>query len=632
MVVISADGVGKSYGIDIILEDVSFNIAKGDRIGIVGPNGAGKTTLLEMIVGEKEPTSGSIYIKKDIEIGYVKQKNPFDPSGTIIEEVGKSYESVKKLEARLKDLQREMADSPVKADEYTELLEKYEEMGGYSSEGRIKSILLSMGFEESEWDKKISMLSGGERTRLALACILMKQPDVLILDEPTNHLDFAMLTALEKILSSYKETVIVVSHDRFFLDKVATKIFDVRNTRLKVYKGNYTEYKVKRAELEEAEQKAYNKAAAEIKKQEELIRRFKERGTEKLDKRARSREKKLEAMEPLKELAVTEAGMRMRFSQDYKSGKDVIEVERLCKSFGEKELFKDIEFSVKSGEHICLVGKNGAGKSTLMKILVGSDSYDRGYLKIGHNVNIGYFDQEQLLLDNNETVLSEMQNAYRQYSDTEMRSLLGRFLFKGDDVFKRISQLSGGEKSKLSLLKLMLSGANTLLLDEPTNHLDIDSKEAVENALMDFEGTALIVSHDRYLLSKVPDKIFELEQNGIIEYLGKFDYYIEKREELNHGKSDSSYEVKGGRLSVTKSQEERKLQKQQEAEERKRRRRAEELEKLIDEAESEIASIEELMCRPENASNVIFLHECEEKRIKIKEKLDAFYDEWYEIM
>lgn len=505
MTILSADSINKAYGVDLILEDVSFNISKGERIGIVGPNGAGKTTLLDIITGEIEADTGKIYIRKDVEIGYVRQKGHFDPGKTIIEEAEKTYESVRKLEVRLKELADEMADDHLKADEYTELLDKYKEMGGYSHEGRIEGILTSMGFPKDIWNRKIESLSGGERTRLALACTLMKQPDLLILDEPTNHLDFGMLGALERILSTYNGTIIVVSHDRFFLDKVATRIFDIRNSRLKAYKGNYSEYRKKRELIEEAERKEYQKTVIEIKKQQDIIRRFKERGTEKLAKRARSREKILEKIKPIEEPLSDQNEMKMKFVQDYRSGRDVIEVERLKKSFDGKELFRDVKFKIRSGDHVCFIGENGVGKSTLMKILSSNDPYYTGYLKTGHNVNISYFDQEQMILDNKQTVLSEMQNNFHEYNDSEMRSILGRFLFRGDDVFKQISKLSGGEKAKLALLKLMLSGANTLILDEPTNHLDIDSKEAVEDALIDFKGTAIIVSHDRYLLSRVPD-------------------------------------------------------------------------------------------------------------------------------
>lgn len=630
MTILSADSINKAYGVDLILEDVSFNISKGERIGIVGPNGAGKTTLLDIITGEIEADTGKIYIRKDVEIGYVRQKGHFDPGKTIIEEAEKTYESLRKLEVRLKELADEMADDHLKADEYTELLDKYKEMGGYSHEGRIEGILTSMGFPKDIWNRKIESLSGGERTRLALACTLMKQPDLLILDEPTNHLDFGMLFALEKTLSTYNGTIIVVSHDRFFLDKVATRIFDIRNSRLKAYKGNYSEYRKKRELIEEAERKEYQKTVIEIKKQQDIIRRFKERGTEKLAKRARSREKILEKIKPIEEPLSDQNEMKMKFVQDYRSGRDVIEVERLKKSFDGKELFRDVKFKIRSGDHVCFIGENGVGKSTLMKILSSNDPYYTGYLKTGHNVNISYFDQEQMILDNKQTVLSEMQNNFHEYNDSEMRSILGRFLFRGDDVFKQISKLSGGEKAKLALLKLMLSGANTLILDEPTNHLDIDSKEAVEDALIDFKGTAIIVSHDRYLLSRVPDRIYELHNYGVIEYLGKYEYYLEKKAENDI--KDSSYKATKTEVFESGSAEERKAQKQLEAKKRKRERRIAELEELIDRTEGKIRDIEKTMCEPENTSNPIFLKECDDMRDSLMKELDEYYNEWSELV
>ena len=630
MTILSADSINKAYGVDLILEDVSFNISKGERIGIVGPNGAGKTTLLDIITGEIEADTGKIYIRKDVEIGYVRQKGHFDPGKTIIEEAEKTYESLRKLEVRLKELADEMADDHLKADEYTELLDKYKEMGGYSHEGRIEGILTSMGFPKDIWNRKIESLSGGERTRLALACTLMKQPDLLILDEPTNHLDFGMLFALEKTLSTYNGTIIVVSHDRFFLDKVATRIFDIRNSRLKAYKGNYSEYRKKRELIEEAERKEYQKTVVEIKKQQDIIRRFKERGTEKLAKRARSREKILEKIKPIEEPLSDQNEMKMKFVQDYRSGRDVIEVERLKKSFDGKELFRDVKFKIRSGDHVCFIGENGVGKSTLMKILSSNDPYYTGYLKTGHNVNISYFDQEQMILDNKQTVLSEMQNNFHEYNDSEMRSILGRFLFRGDDVFKQISKLSGGEKAKLALLKLMLSGANTLILDEPTNHLDIDSKEAVEDALIDFKGTAIIVSHDRYLLSKVPDRIYELHNYGVIEYLGKYEYYLEKKAENDI--KDSSYKATKTEVFESGSAEERKAQKQLEPKKRKRERRIDELEELIDRTEGKIRDIEKTMCEPENTSNPIFLKECDDMRDSLMKELDEYYNEWSELV
>lgn len=629
MVVFSADSICKSYGADEILEGVSFTVFKGERIGIVGPNGAGKTTLLNILAREVEPTSGEIYTRKNITVGYVRQKSHFDPKCDVLDEVKKSFADIRSIEDKLISLSNEMADDISAADRYHELIGIYEDMGGYSYESKAKEILKGMGFDADGMGRKIGMLSGGERTRLALACTLMSHPDILLLDEPTNHLDLEMLARLEKLLASYRGTIIIVSHDRFFLDKVATRIFDIRNGKLRSYKGNYSEYAVKRAEIRDAEEREYEKRSAEIRRQEDMVRRFKERGTEKLAKRAKSREKKLDNMDAGNKPQQDEGGMKLRFGANYSSGKDVILAENLRKSFGNRELFKNIDVNIYKGDRVCLIGDNGVGKTTLMKIFIGEEDYDSGYLKIGHNVNIGYYDQGQQLLNENETLLGEMKNTYHLYTDTDMRSLLGRFLFRGDDVFKKISQLSGGERAKVALLKLMLSGANTLILDEPTNHLDIDSMEAVESAIMDFDGTVIIVSHDRYLLNRIPDRILEMTRAGITQYIGKFDYYFEKRAECAIKGHDSCRRFDGNK---TFSEEERMRRKKEQAEERRRERRRESLENEIDALEDEIAEIEAMMCSEENLRDAAFLNECERERKEKERRLDEDYEEWYELI
>jgi ATP-binding cassette subfamily F protein 3 len=385
-----------------------------------------------------------------------------------------------------------------------------------------------MGFSEEDQQKKIDVLSGGERTRLALACMLLRKPDILILDEPTNHLDLRMLAWLESYLKNYQGTLLVVSHDRYFLDRIVKKIFDMSGGTLTAYTGNYSEFLVKREERMEALRREYEKQQAEIARQEEMIRRFRQHGTEHLAKRARSREKRLAQIDIKDRPAGEQSRMKLGFESNYKSGGEVLVCEDLAKSYGDRKLFSNVSLDVRKGEKICIIGDNGIGKTTLLRILMGIEKPDAGYLKVGYNVDFGYYDQGQRLLDDNETVLGEMKNAYHLYTDTEMRSLLGRFLFKGDDVFKIVGDISGGEKAKLSLLKLMLSGANTLVLDEPTNHLDIESKEVVEDALLEFGGTLIIVSHDRYLLTRIPDRILELTENGIVEYKGNFEYYLEK--------------------------------------------------------------------------------------------------------
>lgn len=619
----------------MILEDVSFSVNKGDRIGIVGPNGAGKTTLLSILSGEAGPTTGNFYVRNGYTVGYLKQRNHFFSEGTVLREAEKTFTRFHEMEKEIHRLEEAISDHEHpdfnrNLEQYTALMEKYKEQGGYTYKSELKSVLRNMGFGESEYDKKISMLSGGERTRLAMACMLLKQPDILMLDEPTNHLDLRMLEWLEQYLKAYKGTIIVVSHDRYFLDQLVNRIFEVSQCHLTDYRGNYSEYLIKHEERMEVALREYEKQQKEIEKQEEIIRRFKGHGTEKLVNRAKSREKRLAHME-VKDRPIPENNrMKLTFHSEYKSGNDVMLAEDLEKSFGERKLFDHVSFDIKKGERICIIGDNGVGKTTLLRILMGKEQADRGYLKIGHNVNFGYYDQGQLLLDENETVLGEMKNAYHLYTDTEMRSILGRFLFRGDDVFKQIRSMSGGEKAKLSLLKLMLSGANTLILDEPTNHLDIDAKEVVEDALLDFEGTLIIVSHDRYLLQKLPTRIFELTTDGIVEYKGRFDYYLQKKEERKAAESsgEESKSTSDGELSA---EEERRLRKEQEAEQRRQERRIKELEGIIEDLEAKIQETEELLCAPENMSNVELLQEKGELLEQYKAELEVQYEEWMEL-
>ncbi len=645
MLIITGKDISKAYGTDIIFEDVCFGVEKGDRIGIVGANGTGKTTLLSIIAGDMEATSGNLYIRNDCNIGYLRQQNHFGGSGTVRSQAEKSFTHLFEMERKLEQLQLAIADHESESfekdlEEYTRLIEEYERKGGYTYKSELGAMLTHMGFDEEAQSKEISKLSGGERTRLALSCLLLSKPDVLMLDEPTNHLDLHMLEWLEAYLDNYKGTIMVVSHDRYFLDRITNRIFDLGGGTLEAYTGNYSTFLVKRAEHLEAMRREYEKQQAEIARQEEMIRRFKQHGTEHLAKRAASREKRLAMMEVREKPKLKQYKMKLSFEADFKSGGDVLEAEDLSKSFGSRKLFDHAGLLIRKGERVCIIGDNGIGKTTLLKILMGLDKPDDGYLRIGYNVNFGYYDQGQLLLDENETVLGEMKNAYRLYTDTEMRSLLGRFLFTGDDVFKQVKDLSGGEKAKLSLLKLMLSGANTLVLDEPTNHLDIESKEIVEEALMEFEGTLLIVSHDRYLLNTIPDRILELTEHGLVEYKGKFDYYLEKSGRSSgraETETDSApAEKRRDELELTRklvkdSEAERQAKKQSEAEERRRLRRAESVENRIHEIEAELADIQDEMSLPENSADPEWMHEKSSKMAALEEEVTALYDEWMEL-
>lgn len=642
MIVLSASNLTKVYGTDVIIKGVDFHVNDGDRIGLVGRNGAGKTTLLNMITGELSPDEGQLYIPSGLRIGYLKQRDNFNGNNTVIEEINAIFKPLEKLEEEIAKTADLVANNP--HDErllhrLDDMQQEYDRRGGYTYKSEITGILNSMAFGEEFYNKKIDTLSGGEKTRLALAALLLEKPDLLVLDEPTNHLDIGTLRWLEQYLSSYKGSIIIVSHDRYFLNKSVNRIFEIEHHKLRAYDGNYDEFAEKKRQIREAEMRAYNNQQREIARQEEMIRRFKQHGTELLAKRAASREKRLDMIDRLEKPEAAEGKMKIQFTQDFQSGNDVLFAEDLSKSFGygtnKKTLFENVNLDIKKGEKICIVGRNGIGKTTLLKILLEELSPEKGRVKIGHNVTFGYYDQGQLLLNPRNTVLEEMKNTYRLYTDTHMRSLLGRFLFKNDDVFLNVGDLSGGEKARLSLLKLMLGGANTLILDEPTNHMDIESKEVFEEALAEFPGTAIIISHDRYFLQRIPDRILELTPDGIIEYLGKYDYYVEKSAEVQSGKKYME-ELSGEKAAkeelasapVLSAEEQRRLNKQIEAEERRIRRKKEALEAQMADLEAEIEELENKMCDPNNSSDYGLLAELGTKIEEAKAKHDDAMEEW----
>ena len=663
MIILSASGIGKSYGTDTILENISFSVNAGDRVGIVGANGAGKSTLLNILSGEMSCDEGNFFVAKDTTIGYLKQKDNFDGKSIVIEEVRKIFRNIEEIENEIKRLTVEIDEKTsaygAESDEVSKLIarlsdaqEKFRNIGGFSYKSEMYGILSSMAFGEEYYEKRIDTLSGGERTRLALACLLLEKPDILFLDEPTNHLDIGTLKWLEQYLKGYKGTIILISHDRYFLDQTVNRVFEVENHKLTCYEGNYSEFAEKKRALREAQMKAYSKQQTEIRRQEDMIRRYKERGTEKLAKRAASREKMLEHMERIERPENLPSKMKINFHQKFQSGNDVLYGENLSKQFGfganAKLLFENVNFDIKRGERICIVGPNGVGKTTLLRILMEELSPSGGYLKIGHNVEFGYYDQGQMLMNNDATVMDEVHDEYSLYKDSEIRGILGRFLFKDDQVFLKVGSLSGGEKARLALLKLMMSGANVLILDEPTNHLDIESKEIFEEALLDYPGTVITVSHDRYFLNKIPTRILELEKDGFTEYLGKYDYYVEKKESLESGKRYLKEMASSDEKSLASSEgadvcsknaekpklsaaEERELKKKKEAEERRKNREKNRLEEEIAAIEEEIANLESEMCKPEYFADHAKLAELDSKLTELKEKLEISYENWMEL-
>ena len=543
--IIACHHISKEFTEKVVLSDITFHLEKGDRAAIVGINGAGKTTLLRIMAGEMEADNGSVTLSSGARLGYLAQDQGLDASNTIYDEALEAKREIIDMEEQLARYEKEMESVKGNAlneliESYTALLHRFEMMDGYSYKGEIVGVLRGLGFSDSEFDKQISTLSGGQKTRVALARLLLKRPDVIMLDEPTNHLDLGSIRWLETYLSNYRGTVIIVSHDRYFLDRTVTRVIEIENASATIFTGNYTAYAEKKKALREQQRRAWLNNQAQIRHQEEVIAKLRQFNREKSIKRAESREKMLGKMEVVEKPFTLRDDMHLKLTPCIRSGREVLTVEGLGKSFGSEILFTGLGFNIRRGEHVALIGDNGTGKTTILKILNGLLAQDAGHIRLGTNVHIGYYDQEQQVLDDRNTVFEEIAYAFPSMTNTEVRNLLASFLFTGDDVFKLIGELSGGERGRVSLARLMLSEANFLILDEPTNHLDIVSREVLENALNSYEGTVLFVSHDRYFINRTASRIMELTRQVLVnypgnnsesipeKYIGNYDFYVEK--------------------------------------------------------------------------------------------------------
>ena len=534
--ILSCQSISKSFGTDEILKDVSFHIEANEKAAIVGINGAGKSTLLKIIMKQENPDEGEVTLAKDKTIGYLAQYQDLSSHNSIYEEVKSVKQNIIDMEQKLMDYEKQM--SVVSGDElsklmnsYTNLEHTFQLLNGYSYKSEIEGVIKGLGFTEEDFNKPVGTLSGGRKTRVALCKLLLEKPDIIMLDEPTNHLDLNSIKWLETYLLNYNGTVLIIAHDRYFLDKIVTKVVEIENHKSHVYEGNYSAFAAKKKQLREAQMNLYLKQQSEIKHQKEVIAKLRSYKQEKFYKRAESREKALSKMDVIEKPTELQDSMTISLEPDVVSGNDVLTVTGLTKSFT-TTLFSNLDFKIKRGEHVALIGDNGTGKTTILKIINGLVDADAGVIKLGTNVHIGYYDQEHHNLSDENTLFEEISNAYPNMNNTKIRNTLAAFMFTGDDVFKRVSDLSGGEKGRLSLAKLMLSEANLIILDEPTNHLDMTSKEILENAINNYTGTVLYVSHDRYFINQTAQRILELTNTKLINYLGNYDYYEEKREQL----------------------------------------------------------------------------------------------------
>lgn len=633
--ILSCQGISKSFGEKVILEDASFHIEEREKAALIGNNGAGKTTLLRIIMNELHADSGQVVLMKDKQIGYLAQYQDVQGHRTVYEELLSTKQYIIDMEERMRSMELEMKHASGEEldrlmNSYTRLTHEFELENGYAYKSELMGVLNGLGFTEEDFNKQVATLSGGQKTRVALGKLLISKPDILLLDEPTNHLDMESIAWLETYLLNYPGAVFIVSHDRYFLDKVVTKVIEIETGHVRMYSGNYSAYAEKKAQLRDAQYKAYLNQQRDIKHQEAVIVKLKSFNREKSIKRAESREKMLNKIQRIEKPLEVQSQMRLSLEPRVVSGNDVLTVEELAKSFPQQKLFSNISFQIKRGERVALIGNNGTGKTTMLKILNGLLDADAGSFSLGAKVQIGYYDQEHHVLHAEKTIFQEISDTYPTLTETEIRNMLAAFLFTGDDVFKEISALSGGERGRVSLAKLMLSEANFLILDEPTNHLDIASKEILEEALNSYTGTVLYVSHDRYFINQTATRILDLTNQSVVNYIGDYDYYLEKKEELTEKYAPSAAETATDAKEEAPS--EGKLTWQQQKEEQARKRKQEnELKKVetrIEELETRDKEIDDTLVLPDVCTNVGRCAELSREKDKIQQELEELYEKW----
>lgn len=633
--ILSVSNIDKAFNDVPVLRNVSFHIEDNEKAAVVGVNGAGKTTLLKIIMGELAADSGTVTLSRDRTIGYLSQHDAVSGDNTIYDELLCVKQDLINLEYRMRSVELQMKTASEETleklmDSYTALTHAFESGGGYAYKSELTGVLKGLGFAEEEFTKRVSTLSGGQKTRVALGKLLLQKPDLIILDEPTNHLDMSSITWLETYLLNYKGAVIVVSHDRYFLDRIAAKIIELDHTKATVFTGSYSDYAAKKEILRAAQYNAYMKQQQEIKHQEEVIEKLRSFNREKSIRRAESREKKLDKVELLEKPSEVRADMRLKLEPRYESGNDVLHVEDLSKSFGDLVLFERLCFDVKKGEHVAIIGDNGTGKTTILKMINGLLAPDEGSIRLGANVAIGYYDQEQQMLHRDKTLFEEISDDYRTLTNTEIRNTLAAFLFTGEDVFKQIKTLSGGERGRVSLAKLMLSEANFLILDEPTNHLDILSKEILEDALNAYTGTVLYVSHDRYFINKTASRILDLNRRVLTNYLGDYEYYLSKREEqlalIDASGATASTVPDSGHADT--SRQDWQARKEQQAARRKKENELKKCEERIEYLEKRNEEIDALMASPEVCTDASRLQELNQERETNGAELNELYEKW----